>query len=409
MVPGGQIQIESGERGKSAAYNRVVNSTLLNRVIIALALLGMFVAGVLSYSAAAHVDVPCRADATVNCAGVTTSEASKLFGISVAYIGLAVYAAILGMAVVRSKSTGKKWKMAATTGFWLTGIGLAFSIYLQTVSVTQLGEICPWCLTSAVVMLASFVLHGLLNQWGEQPIPEGKDEVKERFFRAKNDMTVLAVAAVLALAAFGFTASGMTKEMTAEIPGLKLDGLTAADIMIDKNRIGGNPEAKVAIIEVADILCPSCRASYKEFHDLLNKYNGKVKHYFVSFPLYNLAGHENSVVAASAAQFAANEGKFWVFMDEAFAPENEERVKSFDGIVGIIGEIGLSTRKYKDAVAGDALIDQVNGDFNMCTSKLKITGTPTFILAVEGQPLKAYQLNGLKSAMNSPSVQMALK
>lgn len=409
MVPGGQVQVESGKGSGRGAYNRGVTSTLLNRVIIALSFLGMFVAGVLSYSAAMRVDVPCRADGIVNCAGVTTSEASKLFGISVAYIGFAVYAGILALAIIRSRNTDGMWKKAATAGFWMTGVGLAFSIYLQTISVTQLREICEWCLTSACTMLILFILHGMVNQFGEEPVPEDKDEVKVRFFRTKNDMTVVAVGAVMALAAFGFTASGMTKEMNAEIPGMKLAGVTAADIMTDPNRVGGNPDAKVAIIEVADILCPACRASYDDYHKLLDKYNGKVKHYFVLFPLFNLQGHENSAVAAAAAQFAANEGKFWPFMDEAFSKSNEERVKTYDGVVGILGDIGLSTKKFKEELKGDALVDQVNNDFNMCTSKIKVSGTPTFILAVEGQPLRAYQLNGLKTALESPSVQQALK
>lgn len=411
MVPGNDIRIESERVRRRGTYNQVVNSTVLNRAVIVLAIVGLFVAGILSYSSAVHVEVPCRADAVTNCAAVTNSDAGKLAGIPVSYLGFLAYAALLGLAVFRGRSTGNTWQKLTQAGFWLSGIGLAFSIYLQTVSIGQLGQLCAWCLASAVTMLGLFILHGMISQRGEQPIPEEKDAVKESFFRRKNDMTVLAVMAVFGLLAFGFTAAGMTNEAKGPI-NVELQGLSAKELMVDPVKIHGNPDAKVSIIEVADILCPACRKSYPELQKIMKQYEGKINSYYIHFPLYNVPGHELAIPAAMIGEYAAEQGKFWNYMDLVFAERNDERVKTESGLMGIASEAGLDTvelKKRMDVDVDSRLLDSVNRDFNLAVSTLKITGTPTFILSVNGGPLEAYSFEGLKEALKRPDVQQYLK
>lgn len=411
MVPGNQARIESENAKGSGTYNQGVTSTLLNRLVIALAIVGIFIAGILSYSSALHVEVPCRADAVTNCAAVTESPAGKLAGIPVAYLGLLAYMAILGLGVMRNRVTSKNWQNVTKAGFWLTGVGLAFSLYLQTVSISQIGQLCAWCLASAVTMLALFIVHGMISQKGEEAIPEDKEEVKVRFFRQQSDMKVLVAMAVLALISFGFTAAGM-KEETKRGPQIEVEGLTAKDLMVDPNKVKGNREAKVAIIEVADILCPACRKSYPELQKIMKKYDGKIKAYYIHFPLFNVPGHELAIPAAMIAEYAAEHDKFYEYLDRVFMESNDERVKTESGLIGIAGESGLDTadlKKRLDVNVDSRLLDSVNKDFNLAVSKLKITGTPTFILSVNDGPLEPYTFEGLKDALNRPDVQKYLK
>jgi hypothetical protein len=67
-------------------------------------------------------------------------------------LGFFAYAGIAGIAFI--KGVEKHWRYA-----WITALlGLAFSVYLTTVSMTVLKAACPYCLTSLALMTAIFAL-----------------------------------------------------------------------------------------------------------------------------------------------------------------------------------------------------------------------------------------------------------
>jgi len=410
MVPGSEIGVESASESSPGTYNQSVKSVLLNRIAMVLSIVGMYVAGVLSYSSALKVQVPCSVNSTTNCAQVTSSEAGKLLGIPVAYLGFLTYVLILGFAIMRARSSGKQWDLFSKLGFWLTGFGLAFSLYLQTVSISQLGQKCEWCIASAVTMLGLFIVHGLISQTGR---PEG-DEIVESGVQKlpKTETMIVAGAAILALAAFGMTSSGMKKAASDVIPSVQVGGVTVESLTANEAKVMGNPDAKVVVVEVADILCPACRSAYPEVKEIYASHGGKLKYSFVSMPLYTIPGHETSIEAAMIAEFAAEKDMYWAYMDAAFDPKNDERVKSIEGLIGIASQVGLDTKELKERMNTDldtTLVDKVNADFNLAVSELKITGTPSFLLSVNGGEFKAYTFEGFKAAMESPEVKQYLK
>ncbi|MFM9872873.1 MAG: vitamin K epoxide reductase family protein [Fimbriimonadaceae bacterium] len=410
MVPGDAVGVESESGRVRGTYNHDVKAVLLNRIAMVLSIVGIYIAGVLAYSSARHVEVPCSINATTNCALVTNSVAGKLFGIPVSYLGLLTYAVILGLAIMRARASGKQWDLFSKLGFWLTGLGLAFSLYLQTVSISQLGQKCEWCISSAVTMLALFVVHGMISQIGrpdavEEPTPGLKK-------LPKTEMTLVAGASILAMAALGFTASGMTKEASGVLPGVSVKGITVERLLSNKAKVMGTPGSKIVVVEVADILCPACRKTFPDMKKLYEANSGKMLYSYVAMPLFNLPGHENSIEAAMVAEYAAENQKFWDYMEAAFDPTNDERVKTVDGVVGIAGQIGLDTKDLKkrmDTNLDTSLLDKVNADFNFAVSDLKINGTPSFLLSVNGGEFKAYNFEGLTTALKSPDVAQYLK
>lgn len=408
MVPGSEIGVESASEGSPGTYNQSVKSVLLNRIAMVLSIVGMYVAGVLSYSSALNVQVPCSVNSTTNCALVTSSEAGKLLGIPVAYLGFLTYVLILGFAIMRARSSGKQWDLFSKLGFWLTGFGLAFSLYLQTVSISQLGQKCEWCIASAVTMLGLFVVHGLISQTGR---PEG-DEIVESGMQKlpKTETMIVAGAAILALAAFGMTASGMTKE--AEGPKGTVTNVSVEALTANKSKFQGNPDAKVVVIEVADILCPACRTSFPEVKEIFEQHRDKMYYGFISMPLFNIPGHETSIEAAMVAEYAAEKEQFWAYMDMAFDPANEERVKSVEGLIGIASQLGFNTKELKermDDTLDPSLKDKVTKDFYTAVTELKIGGTPSFLVSVNGGDFQTYSFEGFKAAMESPEVKQYLK
>jgi protein-disulfide isomerase len=409
MVPGDAIGVESESGGVLETYNQNVKAVLLNRITMVLSIIGMYIAGVLSYSSARHVEVPCSINATTNCALVTNSIAGKLFGIPVSYLGFLTYGLILGFSVMRARTSGKQWDLFSKLGFWLSGLGLAFSLYLQTVSISQLGQKCEWCISSALTMLALFIVHGMISQTGR---PEG-DEIVEPATKKlpKTELTLIAGAAILAMAAFGFTAVGMTKD-TQGAQGPPLTGISVERLTSNKAKLMGNPNAKVVVVEVADILCPACRKTFPEMKKLYQEHSDKMLYSYVSMPLFNLPGHETSIEAAMIAEYAAEQQKFWDYMETAFSSVNDERVKSVEGLIGIASQVGLDTKDLKkrmDPNLDSSLSDKVNADFNMAVSELKISGTPSFLLSVNGGEFQTYNFEGLKAALENPEVKQYLK
>jgi len=113
--------------------------------------------GVSGYLTAAHYTSPsllvCSASGAIDCAKVTTSSASRLFGIPVAVLGLVWFVPMLGLslpAVWRSPDS----RVAVARLAWVTA-GIGFVVYLIYAELFVVGAICLWCST---VHLAVFLL-----------------------------------------------------------------------------------------------------------------------------------------------------------------------------------------------------------------------------------------------------------
>ncbi|MEZ5162179.1 MAG: thioredoxin domain-containing protein [Fimbriimonadaceae bacterium] len=115
-----------------------------------------------------------------------------------------------------------------------------------------------------------------------------------------------------------------------------------------------------------------------DFYKLVQKYPGlRIAHR--NFPLYNLAGHETSLQAAMASEYAASQGKFWDFYQAAFSSTNANRIKSVDGLYGIVRELDIDMDDFAakmDAAKDETLVNKVNDDFTFATHTLKIDTTP---------------------------------
>jgi uncharacterized membrane protein len=125
-------------------------------------LLSLFGLGVSIYLTIAHYDtsvsLACPDTGVVNCAKVTSSSESMVFGIfPVAVLGLAFY---VFMAAVNSP-LGWRWNRREVSWLRLGSvvIGMGFVLYLVYAEVIQIGNICLWCTS---VHVATFALFSLL-------------------------------------------------------------------------------------------------------------------------------------------------------------------------------------------------------------------------------------------------------
>jgi uncharacterized membrane protein len=95
-----------------------------------------------------------------DCSLVQTSAYATLAGIPIAVLGLAMYATILGLSLVRSVIA--RWYEPVTAIlFSLSLAGLLYAIYLTYVEIWVIDAICQWCVLSALITAAIFAAESM--------------------------------------------------------------------------------------------------------------------------------------------------------------------------------------------------------------------------------------------------------
>jgi uncharacterized membrane protein len=112
-----------------------------------------------------HVTLACSDKGLVNCAEVTTSSQSMVFGIfPVAVLGLAFYVFMTALNspwVWRLQQTGAE-QLSTILRYTRIGAivaGMAFVLYLVYAELIQIGAICLWCTS---VHVATFLIFALV-------------------------------------------------------------------------------------------------------------------------------------------------------------------------------------------------------------------------------------------------------
>ena len=120
----------------------------LHRALIVLTLVGIGIAGYLTYVHYQELDPICS---TGGCERVQSSRYAKVGGVPVPLIGLIGYVAIFVSLMIR----GELARLATAA---MTIGGFAFSVYLTGLELFEIDAICQWCVGSAIVMTLLAIL-----------------------------------------------------------------------------------------------------------------------------------------------------------------------------------------------------------------------------------------------------------
>lgn len=101
---------------------------------------------------------PLVCGAAGSCERVQTSRWGVLLGLPVAAYGVGGYLAILGVALLGLQERWQDRAKPTRWLVWLSGAGLAFTLYLKYLELFRIHAICRWCVVSAVLITAIFVL-----------------------------------------------------------------------------------------------------------------------------------------------------------------------------------------------------------------------------------------------------------
>ncbi|MEZ0327825.1 MAG: thioredoxin domain-containing protein [Fimbriimonas sp.] len=359
-----------------------------------LALAGMSVAGFLSASHLLQLSIPCGASS--GCDIVARDPSSVFLGIPVAAFGLGCYMALAGLAMARI--------MGALHPLWiqvprvLSGAGLVMSLYLITYSLLKLGVTCLWCMASGLIMLLSYAVH----EWSAQVPTRRAAAPKWTFPVAFLLLSVTGAATTLQVRAAIHVAE------SANINRRALASMPRTELVPESAHILGNPNAPITIIEFGDLQCALCRETFRPLHKLVDSSGGRINLVYRHRPLLGMKGHEYASLLAGLSEIAAEQGKYWEFIDAVY--EGQSPGKTSLNISKVLTDLGIEAKKaLKRANSStDLAYTQVKLDLAVA-KKLSIVQTPTLIVTSKDVIPEAALPRTLQSVLNLPKFARLLK
>lgn len=313
-------------------------------------------------AAGEHASGICSLGARLNCAGAAASRWSEVGGVPTAVIGLGWYAA--AMVLVLLSSAGNALAAAGARLALLGGavVAVVYSVLLGTVSVVEIGSLCPACVVlyavNFVVLWAAYRQHG---GW-----PRASDLVGARL---GPPLTASVATIVVVIAAWMVLGPAPAVPPAAEA----LDPSAAEALRAEHAPSKGPVDAPVTIVEFSDFECPYCARLAATLNRVADEFDGRVRLEFRHFPL---DFHANAEPAARLAVCAAEQGRFWELHDAMFAEQSQ---LSRGALLARAGGLGLDRDALEACADGPASAAVVAAD-KAAGSAAGVTGTPSFFV-----------------------------
>ena len=367
---------------------------LLNRAALVLSFLGIFVAGLLSLTHAMALSIPCGDNG--GCDIVNSSSASMLFGVPVAYLGFAAYAALALITILRGVFGLPNTRLLGFSALAIAGGGALFSAYLQYTAFTQIKAFCPWCFTSAVTMCIIFLVQAYLGQLELEP---------EKGARKDSDIAFTVALVCLTGIAIGAEWSSLVHKAPTLVG--KQDQVRIEMLTPDSMRQGPD-SAPLKIIEFSDLLCPSCRAMFPKVEKFVKDSNGQAQLIWRNYPLIHNPDHKMSLPAAFMCEYAADRGKGWEFVDAIYKVDADQ-LQNIDQVYAVAKSIGLDVNDIKAHMQPtDPDYMRVMRDYSLSKGS-GFQYTPTFVILAPGINPVAAMAPDLEGDLQQPQYQKFLK
>ena len=159
-----------------------------------------------------------------------------------------------------------------------------------------------------------------------------------------------------------------------------VDNIDPAKIITTENgdHVFGNKDAKVVLFEYGDFQCPGCGGAYPQLKTITEKYKNQVAFVFRNMPLTTI--HPNALAAATVAEAASLQGKYWEMHDKLYETQNDWSSASptarTDIFVSYANDLGLNVDKFKADLSSKTVSDKISRD-RAIANKLNVDSTPT--------------------------------
>lgn len=166
--------------------------------------------------------------------------------------------------------------------------------------------------------------------------------------------------------------------------------------VVQDDRVYGDPDANVVLVEYGDFQCPGCGALAPVLGEVKQDYEDRIALVYRYLPLTNI--HPNAKAAAAAAEAAAQQGKFWEMHDALYANQAEwssaqatNRTSFFEKYAE---QIGLDMEQYRADVGSDAVNERIGRGMAAARKAGIQLSTPVLVLNGEQLPLGDIQTDG---------------
>jgi protein-disulfide isomerase len=369
-----------------------VRAALFNKIALILSFAGIVIAGTLTYTKMQNIIVPCGVGD--GCQDVTNHASSEWMGIPVAAFGLGLYLVLAAISALRIVQGIPATRLFGIIGYGLAAAGAVVSIGLQVYSILEIHAYCTWCIGSAVIMVALFILHAMIFQAQAGLAPSEAAAMP----RKKSDLPFLV--AVSALGAIALVTSGyMAVNGGKAAPKFVASEADIPRLVPADANVLGPADAAITIVEFGDLCCGACHKAYALLKDIMKANEGKIRLVFRHFPLINM--HKSTYRASVYAEYAAEQGKFWQFLDlvNATAPEEVDNPENLANmLIGLGMDAQAAGKAYEDQ--NSKAFDRVYRDFTLAND-LGIRSTPTFFVVIPGEKPFSMQISDILRMFDS--------
>lgn len=157
----------------------------------------------------------------------------------------------------------------------------------------------------------------------------------------------------------------------------------------------GPASAPLHLEEFGDFECPPCGMFHPILKQMEEEFGDKLHVTFREFPL--VPTHQHALAAASAAEAAGLQGKFWEMHDLLYSRQNAWKTQ-FDVrsiFEGYAKEIGIDVERYQKDVGSDLVQQRIFQDGKRGHS-LGVKGTPTVFMNGREVPFESLPADKLR-------------
>lgn len=209
----------------------------------------------------------------------------------------------------------------------------------------------------------------------EETVPSGTKPGAPRLridARAARDTMALGGAIALLLSALAYARLDLPAPVVPRQPPQRTAHWAA---LAARGRPAGPPGAAVTIVEFADYQCPFCRVLQGRLDSLFQEFPDVVALRFRHLPLERLHPYARS--AATAAECAGAQGRFWEYHKRLFAEQRDIGVVSW-GVFGVRAGVP-DTAELIHCMAQNRPRRAIDDDL-LAAAELGINGTPAVVV-----------------------------
>jgi protein-disulfide isomerase len=319
-------------------------------------------------------------------------------GMPVAYFGFAAYFVLLCLALMRATTAPSTWRPLVVLGTVMAGFGALTSLYLQYTSLFVIKAFCPFCMASAITMIATLVTYVLLLQSLPSTATDGAESGGGRTDTVMTEGLAVAVVTILSVQ------TAMLKKSTGAVE-LPTDRLNVELIPATNRKQYGIDSAPVTVVEFADLCCPSCQINSPKLKALANQYPGRMRIIYRHFPL---PMHVQGDTAAAMGEYAQTKGKFWEFAMALMSLQAEP--KEVEQLLAAAKAADLDTKDMIKHLEddNDPIYKAIQNDKD-AANKLGVNSTPTFIVSIAGVKPQVAKAQAVFELLDSPPYKKLLE